>query len=296
MTTDLNQEERWAKRAEAERLYAPNGGLKSWRQAIFQGKVIDVYFNHDLIDFIFTKPIGRHLPKAGYYRIADFCSGTGHIGRRAASGLTKRSRRVAPQGIDDFPSFFWGETRPSVSIPTHKSSLPFLVYPPNSFDAGILRFAMPFIPNHLQPMAMEKMFGVMKEGSEIIVLNDGPIDTKSAELAYEVFIEGIVAGGGEAEDEVRSRLFTCPYEDLKRYGEAAGFVVGPEVDLTDTLIGYTSPDIMARSRGLTDEQKARMKAVYVRDKQENPDRYEPDPNSLRMPWRMHTFKLIKPKR
>lgn len=295
MSEHLTEEERWAKRAEAERRFAPNGEANKWRKGIFGNKLIDVYFNPDLIKFIFTQRIAQALPKTGYCRIADFCSGTGHVGRRVAKQLTKPSRRVHPTGFDDFIETFWIYGKPSVCIPTHKCSLPELDYSANTFDAGILRFAMPFIRNDLQPQAIKRMFRVMKPGGVLVVLNDGAIDAKTARVAYERFIEGLVAGG-KTEESARSWLYTSSYEELKGMGEAAGFVVGPAKDLTDTVINYISPESMAQSRGLDDEQKARLLAVYARSKKEHPTHFEPDPNSLRMPWRMHTFTLTKPVR
>lgn len=295
MVFHLDEKERWGARAEAERRFAPNGELNAWRMGVFQEKLIDIGFNLDLINFIFTQPLDATLPPTGDIKIADFCSGPGYLGFHVAKQLTKPGRSVSAVGYDKFTKASWPDGKPKVLIPTRQCSLTEIDGEADFFDAGLFRFAWPFISHELRPEVCKRLFGVMKEGSSIVVLNDGAIDEKSARVAHELFIEGIVAGGGETEESARSWLYTSSYDEIKSVGEAAGFEAGPAMDLTDTIISYNSPEAMAKSRGLNAEQTARLIDVYARAKQEGVIPFEPDPNSLRSPWRMYTCTLVKPK-
>lgn len=295
MSEHLTEEDRWAKRAEAERLYAPNGEANRFRRAVFQNRLIDVRFNPGLINFIFTQSIAATLPPTGDFKIADFCSGRGYLGFHSAKQLTQPGRSVSAIGYDKFTQTSWPKGPPKPLIPTHQCDLTEIDCPDNFFDAGLMRFAWLFIDHSARPKICERLFAMMKPGSRIVVLSDGPITEKAARAGHELFIEGIVAGGA-AKETAGSWAHTASYEEIKRVAAAAQFEVGIATDLTDIVIGYNSPATMARSRRLSKKQKARLIAVYRQAKKDGIVPFEPDPNSLRMPWRMHTFTLTKPVR
>jgi ubiquinone/menaquinone biosynthesis C-methylase UbiE len=269
--------------------------MNVWRSVIYKGALIDSYNDKGFMRDLITRPIARELPQNLTGTIADFGSGNGFVGKTVAAQLSQAYRRRAlPIGIDSFDKDFWA-AKPAVMIPTVQGDLKNIPFKKNTFDAGILRFALPFVPPKSQPRALEQIYGVLKDGAVLVVLNDGVLnENKTAEAYNALFTSAAALAEGLPIRRVKAARYFPSCERLESLAEKAGFTVKASTDLTESALGYTSPEIYARTFNSTAAQKKELKAAFEKWKRQGALPFDPSrPDSLRVPWPMYACVLRK---
>jgi SAM-dependent methyltransferase len=284
---------RWVTRRDAERRVALDGRLNHCRYVIFDNKLINGYRNHEFIRFAFTLPIASVLP-ASKSLMGDFGSARGYVGRTVADQLNQQAgRRVVPIGFDNFREDFWQGPREKPLIKTFHRDLRRLNFRAEGFHAGILRFALPFVPKDDQPEALRQIYHVLKPGAVLVVLNDGVFKEAETGRAWTPLITEVASVEG------MSGMHYLSCEKLMQLAKEAGFEVTQAEDLTERAMGYLSPRLFAET--LEPEAQAaalaRLEPVFRTWKEKDRSSFEPaflDPDSLRVPWRMYRCVLRKP--
>jgi ubiquinone/menaquinone biosynthesis C-methylase UbiE len=270
----------WVARAYSGPTAGQDDGL-GWGKAIFRGKVIDVYNDPDLIHAVFTQQLASALPKDKCI-IADFASGNGYVARTVVSQLERPDdRRVVPIGIDSYDKKYWPKI-PAPRIRTVQGNLLDLPFKPNSFHAGILRFALPFIPKDDQPEMFKQIHDVLKPGAILVVLNYGVLNDGISSDAY----NRLFAAGTACEQAVTHNP-SC--ESMTAMANKAGFRVNPATDLTGAVVGYISPKIYVGLYKLNPDQQESLKTAFEAEK----DVLPLEPKSLRVRRPMYACVLKK---
>ncbi len=295
MSDDLREKEKWVTRAYSERRFAPDGGLNFWRNVIFRDELIYSYCDPGFVDYIFTKPIAAVLSNRKCM-IADFGSGDGHVAQTVVSQLGRQGdRAVLSVGIDIDRVDLLAMKQEGPDVQPVQGNLLHLPFAPNSFDAGILRFALPFISEENQPRMFEQIYSVLKDGAVLVVLNDGVLETETAAHYNTLFAECAASTGRWTVDQLLTDRHFPSCESLKFMAEEAGFEVKAESvsDLTDIAFGYISPEIYATAVPLKEDQYRRLENVFKEWKEKDVLPFEPKPDSLRVPLPMYTCVLQK---
>lgn len=283
----------WVARVEAEKRLAPDG-LK-WGEAIFRGRLTNIYFSPGLIKTFFTWPISHALPKYGRCQIADFACDTGFVARTVARQLGQsHRRRVDLVGIDIYGrglQVMKQRSRRARTVQGDLKELGKLPIEPKSFHAGIFRFALPFIPKDAQPKVFEGIYNLMKEGSVLVVMSYGALGIEEAEAYNKLFNAGTASWGRRTLEEVNANMHMPSFARVKEMAERAGFSVRPIVDLTHKAFGYLSPEIYGGLYELNDNQLRKLTKVFEEEKQRGILPFEP--NTLRVLRPMYTCLLTK---
>ncbi len=299
MRDDLEERQKWVTRLRIERTVKPSDylyfkdGMNHWRYAAFNGKIINTYFDKDFTDYIFTRQIEGALPPNEHCVIADFGSGSGHVGFYVASQLTRWKRSVLPYGFDNFQKSFWTGKKPTPKIVTYERDLSKLSFGSNAFDAGICRFALPFIGKEDQQQALKNIYEALKPGAVVVILNDGAFDDTGKDKSWNIIF------AGDDQKKRKYKLYYPSCKELTRMAETVGFKVIHKEDLTDIAFGYISPQILAEVYSLKlTNRNDRKKTVKLREKfwkwkKIHPSWFEPKRGSLRALWPMYKLVLRK---
>lgn len=290
-------QQKWVRRIYAERPFAHDSRLNRWGHAIYNNKLIQYGPHGPFLHTIFTSQIAPVLPP-GKCLIGDFGSGNGSVSDTVACQLQRPEDSPArPVGVDIFNETLWSREKFELLIPIIQGDLRQIPVKDNTFHAGLMRFALPFVPKADQAGVLQEIHRVLKPGAVLVVLNHGGFNETAEDLAWNSLF---------AETARFEKLTHMHYPSCERLVQMATkdarFNVQHTQDLTDIALSYFSPQVAGQGIDgkLPQPTKRRMrqelKALFEACKQEGVLPFEPRslrPKSLRVPWRMYTCVLKK---
>lgn len=290
MSAVSEERQKWIARNYLERNIAPDGRLNYMRNVIFNDKLINSYYDPDFINYIFTQHIKSALPENEKCMIADFGCGSGLVAKTVVEQLGRPD--VLPIGFDTYNKDYWRGYKPIPEIQTFQRDLKDLRFTSNTFHAGILRFALPFIRENDQPEVLKQIYEVLKPGAVLVVLNDGAFNETERDKSWNTLLAECVTFEG------LTSMHYPSFDSLKVIVEKVRFQIKDKKDLTDIAFGYLSPQICARAFKPNKDQRKRLKTLFEKWKQKDvlpfePEFLRPKPRSLRVLWPMYTCVLEK---
>jgi SAM-dependent methyltransferase len=232
-----------------------------WDESIFRGKRIDTYYDPGLISELFTKPIARSLaknesslPKDEALIIGDFGSGNGESMQILGSQLGRTyDNRVISVGIDISEYYLQAMKDRAPDVRPVRGFLNNLPFKPETFDAGVLRFALFFNSKDAQLSLLKQIYDVLKPDAVLVVLNYGVIDTKTAKRFDAFFYGRDTSKGYRRVEENPNNSHIPSLRNLKVIAQKVGFTTQFEGDLTKSIFGCVSAKNHEREFGLNDD-------------------------------------------
>ena len=217
-----------------------------WGNVEYRGRKFNMYSDPGFISELFTESIVAGNPnKSQFLTIADFGGSEGFVVDLVSKQLEAKGYVVRPLNVDiNTDALNSGKMKhPNVQgIESHLTQLPLVE---NSVDAGLCRFVLQYMNKEEQGRFIQEAFRVLKPNGKLRIVVPATLDSVAEKPYYELYNDVAAAMIGEDPEKVKQSRYTPSGHEVAEMGKSAGFSVGQQIEYTDQVRMWISPESFA---------------------------------------------------
>ncbi|MFA7253108.1 MAG: methyltransferase domain-containing protein [Patescibacteria group bacterium] len=266
--------------------------LDTWGNAFRDGELINAYTDERLIADVFTKPISAvEYSSEEPFLLADFGSAEGYVAYTVSTQLQSNGIQVQPIGLDSNSKSLELMKQRFPSVRGIEADLSNISLDQNSIDAGILRFTLPYFGEKAQPLVLQQINRVLKNGGRVVISHDGAYSDDLGSSYNQFFAEATAAVMDKPIEVVKASRHFPSCEALQRMANLTGYKIADARDLTEDVVSFLSPEAYASRFSMTEAQQDNLHQVFETWKNRGVLPF--DPQTLRVRRPMYSCVLDK---